>query len=48
MKTILFVTLLKQRHQYLFQLLVISIFMFIFNLNDLSYCAGIESESRIM
>jgi hypothetical protein len=37
--------LLKKRNQYLLQILVISILIIIFNLYDLSYCAGIEPKT---
>jgi hypothetical protein len=38
MKTKIILSLLKPRNQYLFQLLVISILIIIFNINEISYC----------
>jgi hypothetical protein len=42
----LIISLLKPRNQYFLQLLVISIFIIVFNLNEITFCAGIESETQ--
>lgn len=47
MKDKLIISLLKTRNQYLFHLLVISIFIFIFNLNEITFCMDPNNNNNI-